>query len=182
MGRPKALLEFAGTTLIGRLIDTLKQAGVDSIRVVVRPDDDALHEWLSGRRVKTVENPSPEDGMLSSILCGIADLAPSPGGDLLVCPADLPTLQPATIRSLRRAFEEKATDLAVPAFEGRRGHPLLIRHGLFEELRTLDLKRGLHQVLARNHTLLEWPVEDPGVLRDIDTPAEYEALRQSLEP
>ena len=39
MGRPKALLDAGGKTFIRRILDTLSDAGVSRVAVVIRPAD-----------------------------------------------------------------------------------------------------------------------------------------------
>ncbi len=67
--------------------------------------------------------------------------------------------------------------LAVPVFEGRRGHPLAIAPRLIPEIATLDPEVGLRQLRERHASAaLELAVEDPGTIQDVDTPEDYERL------
>lgn len=171
MGRPKLLLPFRGGTLLGSLIQALREGGVSEIILVVAPGDEILREWASGAGVRVAVNPAPERGMLSTILAGIEE-----AGDrepLVVCPADLPALLPSTVRTVLAAD----APLAVPAYRGKRGHPLVISPELIPEIRTLDLDVGLRELLDRHPERLRIvEVDDPGAVRDVDTPEEYRAL------
>jgi molybdenum cofactor cytidylyltransferase len=67
--------------------------------------------------------------------------------------------------------------LAVPTFQGKRGHPLAIAPDLLPEIETLDPAIGLKQILERHAgAVLEVPVDDPGAVRDVDTPEDYQQL------
>jgi CTP:molybdopterin cytidylyltransferase MocA len=128
-------------------------------------------------------NPDPERGMLSSIQVGLAALGGAPAlrdDRLLVSPADLPLLAAATVAALLRT----AAPLVVPTYRGRRGHPLLLSGELVAEIEQLDPAVGLRQLLERRRCdVRELPVEDPGVLLDVDTPEAYdEALGVSPSP
>jgi molybdenum cofactor cytidylyltransferase len=68
--------------------------------------------------------------------------------------------------------------LAVPVHAGRRGHPLAVAPRLVSEIPGLDPAVGLRQLLERRpDEVVEVPVDDPGAVRDLDTPDDYERLR-----
>jgi len=171
MGRPKLLLPFRDGTILGSLIQALRQGGISEIVLVIAPGDEALRIWGAEAGVRVAVNPEPERGMLSTILEGIAV-----AGDretLVVCPADLPALLPSTVRTV---LAEQAP-LAVPSYRGRRGHPLVISPELIPEIRTLHLDVGLRELLERHPDRLRIvEVDDPGCVRDVDTLEDYQAL------
>ena len=142
--------------------------------------DLSLAEW--GRHeIRLAENEHPERGMLSSVLVGLDAL----GGarrlgeerrPLVVCPVDHPAIRPATVRRLLTAVDRGA-GIAVPVHEGRRGHPLAIAPRHVHAVESLDPAVGLRQLLDRHaEELVEVPVDDPGTVLDLDTPADYERL------
>jgi molybdenum cofactor cytidylyltransferase len=171
MGRPKLLLPFRDGTVVGSLIRALRDGGVSEIVLVIAPGDEALRTWGTEAGVRIAVNPEPERGMLSTILEGIA--AAGDAETLVVCPADLPALLPSTVRTVLAA----QSPLAVPSYQGRRGHPLVISPELIPEIRTLHLDVGLRELLDRHPDRLRIiEVDDPGCVRDVDTPEEYHAL------
>jgi molybdenum cofactor cytidylyltransferase len=184
MGRPKLLLPFHGDTVVGSLVRALRAGGIPQVVLVTAPDDDALRAWAELAGVRTAINPDPERGMLSSILAGIAALGGAAelarrGEPLVVCPADLPALQASTVATVLAG----RFPLAVPIYRGRRGHPLVVSPGLIPEIETLDLDVGLRELLERHpDRLCTIEVDDPGAVRDIDTPDEYRALAGSDTP
>jgi molybdenum cofactor cytidylyltransferase len=185
MGRAKLLLPFRGSTLVGAVTASLRQAGVNPLVLVTAPDDEELRLWAAAAGLLAAVNPQPARGMLSSILAGIAALGGAAalaarGEVLLVTPADLPLLRSATVTLLldRRA----ATDapLAVPVYQGRRGHPLVIASRLIPEIPTLDPAEGLRQLRERHAAAaLEVEVDDPGTVFDVDTPEDYARLAEA---
>lgn len=195
MGRPKLLLPFGGGTVLGATLAALAGGGVRRICVVTRGDDRDLAGWLreeaapevarragpergAGPLLVPAVNPEPARGMLSSILAGLAALgAPEEDEPALVCPADLPALSPETVAAVVAAARAGAP-LALPTHENRRGHPLAIAPHLRAEIPGLDLQVGLRQLLDRHPgEVLEVPVDDPGCIRDVDTPEDYRELR-----
>lgn len=171
MGRPKLLLPFRDGTILGSLIRALREGGVSDVVLVIAPGDETLRSWATAAGVRIAVNPEPERGMLSTILAGIE--AASDREPLLVCPADLPALLPSTVRTVL----VQQSPLAVPSYQGRRGHPLVISPELIPEIRTLHLDVGLRELLDRHPDRLRIvEVDDPGCVRDVDTPEEYQAL------
>ena len=177
MGRPKLLLPLGNGTVVGRLVDSLRNGGVRRIVLVIAPGGDELRQWAQERELEIATNPKPERGMLSTILSGVEHLKattmPS-DGPLLISPADVPGISSQSIRQLLAAYPA-AAKLIVPTYRGKRGHPLLLAPELISELRHLDAEVGLKQI-RDHHEVLEVAVDDPGILGDIDTPADYERL------
>jgi len=178
MGRPKLLLPYRGGTLVGSLVDTLRAAGVDRILLVTAPDDQDLQAWAEGAGVETAVNPHPERGMLSTLQAGVAALGGVAGMSaeiLLVTPADLPRIRPETISLLLRRMLETGAPLGLPVYQGKNGHPLAIAPPLIPEIGSLDPAVGLKQLRDRHAASVLWlPVEDAGVIADVDTPEDYE--------
>ncbi|HSS48444.1 MAG TPA: nucleotidyltransferase family protein [Thermoanaerobaculia bacterium] len=182
MGRPKLLLPFRGEPLVASVVGALRAGGVAGIVLVTAADDDELREWARQAGVATAVNPAPERGMLSSIQEGIAalggaDALARQGDVLLVSPADLPHLSSRSVAELLRRMAAAQAPLAVPVYQGQRGHPLALAPALIPEVLHLDPEIGLKQLRDRHEAeLLEVPVDDPGVVSDVDTPADYERL------
>src|SRR5262249_31341394 len=74
------------------------------------------------------------------------------------------------------SWAESRRPIVVPTSGGRRGHPILLERGIAAELLSLPADAPAHDVVKRDpDRLLEVPVEDAEVLRDLDTPADYHA-------
>lgn len=173
MGRPKLLLPFGESTLVGSVVAALRGGGVEEIVLVIAAGDEDLRAWAEETGVTFAVNPDPDRGMLSSIQEGVAALD---GADtlLLVSPADLPNLHAETVALLIRRMKETGAPLGLPVHNGKRGHPLAIAPALIPEIGTLDLEIGLKQLRDRHEAeLLEVEVGDAGVVEDVDTPEDY---------
>jgi molybdenum cofactor cytidylyltransferase len=172
-GRPKLLLPYRGGTVVGSLVQALRDGGIAEIVLVTAPDDEALRAWAAQTAVRTVVNPDPDRGMLSSIREGIA-WAPK-YQQIVICPADLPALRASTVSMV--LAEAGKHLLTVASYQGRRGHPLVIAPSLLPEIETLDLSVGLRELLDRHPDRVhEVSVDDPGAVHDVDTPEEYREL------
>jgi molybdenum cofactor cytidylyltransferase len=179
MGRAKALLAVPGgeATFVSRVAHVLLAGGAADILVVGRPDDQPLREEIDriGGRVQFIENPRADAGQLSSLIAGL-NAADHPGiRALLVTPVDLPLIRPATVAALLAAFSSSARAVARVTCGGRHGHPVIFGRAVFDALRRADPEAGAKAVV-RAHPVLNVEVDDPGVLQDIDTPDDYDAL------
>ena len=67
--------------------------------------------------------------------------------------------------------------MTIPTYAAKRGHPAVFGKALFVELLDPELEGGAKTVVHRHLADAELvPVEDEGVVVDIDTPASYEAV------
>jgi len=120
-----------------------------------------------------VGTPGPEPlGMGYSIAAGVAARPDSPGW--LVLPGDMPMVQPASVSAVARALEHHP--VAYAQHKGRRGHPVGFSAELYSELVMLAGDEGARRLVAR-YPAYGVEVDDPGVLIDVDTEADLEALR-----
>ncbi len=181
MGRAKALLALPGSeeTFVAHAVRVLRKGGVPNLAVVVRPSDRPLQREVERLRppVPMVHNAAPELGQLSSLVAGL-DHAEAQGADMVVVlPVDMPLVQAASVSALLEAAARHRPLIARVVHGGRHGHPVLFRRDLFDRLRTADPAAGARAVMHHcAGEVLDVPVDDPGVLRDIDRPEEYRHL------
>jgi molybdenum cofactor cytidylyltransferase len=179
MGRAKALLPLpgGGGTFVSRIADTLIGGGVDAALVVGKPEDEALRTEVEklAPLVRYAENPHHASGQLSSVLAALALVDQPAVRGLLIVPVDMPLIRATTIATLIEAFNASPLPIARVTHRGRHGHPVIFGRAAFDELRTADPAQGARAVV---HALpvLDVDVDDDGVVRDIDTPADYEKL------
>ena len=174
MGREKILLPFRGSTILETILQTLDSAGVSTIVAVVRPDLPEAAERARREGAIVVTNPHPDEKMLLSIQLGLAALPPELDA-VFVWPADHPAVLPATVHLLARAADPARALL--PTYLSRRGHPVLIGRKLLPEIARIPMREGLRRLWrTRPDAVLEVSVEDPGIVRNIDTPSDYRDL------
>jgi len=147
----------------------------DRLLAVVRRDDIDLQKILKEASIELVFNDAADQGMGSSIACGVAASQQSHGWCLL--PADMPFVKPATTLEVISTLKQGAA-LAAPFYQDRRGHPVGFGRELSNELLALDKEPGARHIVSQNqHRLVGINSNDEGVLIDIDTPAD---LKQAL--
>jgi molybdenum cofactor cytidylyltransferase len=172
-GLAKALLVHRGKTYLETIAATASTVGlVDAVVIVGEPfqREVAAHARRLGLRVRV--NPSPERGMASSVALGFAAIANGPASAAWLWPVDHPAVTAATLRLLIAAIGD--AEVAQPRFGGRGGHPPLVRRALWPRLAGGGDSDGARGVL-RSARVTDVEVDDPGVVRDVDTPADLEA-------
>ena len=60
----------------------------------------------------------------------------------------------------------------IPQYKGKKGHPLLLSAQMRTRILKTDVSKTLRDVLAEVPTVIV-PADEPGILHDIDTPADY---------
>jgi len=186
MGKPKLLLPWGGTSVLGHLIGQWQALRAGQIAAVWATGDQAVGaelDRLDFPRVNRVVNPTPERGMFSSIQCAArwdgwhAELS-----HWVIVLGDQPHLRENTLRALIDFAGARSNQVCQPSRRGRPRHPVVVPKTIFAELevsRAETLKEFL-QTLPSGAALCEW--DDPGLDFDVDTPADYEqALRLFLE-
>jgi molybdenum cofactor cytidylyltransferase len=184
MGRPKLLLPWRDTTVIGQLLRQWGELGAAQITVVHRPNDAPLAaelDRLDFPRADRIENPQPEHGMFSSILCA----ANWPGwrkeiASWAIALGDQPHLRLETLRQLLAFHSTRAGAICQPEFGGRARHPVILPRAAFAELkksRAATLKDFLELApLPR----VRCSVADAGLSFDMDTPEDYQRLQATI--
>jgi molybdenum cofactor cytidylyltransferase len=180
MGQAKLLLPLAGRPVVRHAAEALLAAGIDPLTVVVGPGD-AVAAALDGLVVRFVVNPRPEIGQASSLVAGIAALAPDTEA-VLVALGDQPFVAADVIRRLIYALEGTDTLIAAPRYRDGPGNPVLFRAGVFPEILALAGDRGARAVVERDATRVAVVEIDRSMPEDVDTPEDYARLLSREEP
>jgi molybdenum cofactor cytidylyltransferase len=181
MGRAKQLLPFGHTTLLGRVIATAGAAGLDAVLVVLGFEAGQIRRTLdrtsSGRTgIQVVDNPDWHKGQSSSVSAGLKALPPDMNGALFLL-GDQPLVTVQTINQLVFAFQTTDHWLLAPCFKGQRGNPVLVASPLFDRLTQPAGDAGARILFEEfRHRMHCLDVDDPGILKDVDTPEDYDAL------
>lgn len=169
-GSPKQLAEVDGVPMLERVIALLREGGVEEVVVVLAEDDPAMRERVpSLDACRVVVNPKPERGMFSSLQEGL-NAAP-PAERYVVAVADMPYVRPATVARLL-AEHARTGGITGPRHGGKRGHPIVVDAAVREAALAAEPLPGftLHDVIkAQAERRHDVEVDDPGVIRDVDT-------------
>lgn len=168
---PKLAQPFADATVLAL---TLRHAIQTQLPVVVVTT--AALAGLAGRQVAlrdivVLDAGAAARGMGASIAAGVAESAGASGW--LILPGDMPLVRPASLLAVAAQLGQHA--IVCAQHHGRRGHPVGFAAELFSELTQLSGDEGARRLLARYPVHGE-ELDDPGVLLDVDTPADLETL------
>ena len=182
MGRPKQTLELDGETILERVLDVLREAGVERVVVVLGAGAAEVRKRVKLGRVSVVLNRAYREGMSSSIKAGIGEVENDADAAMVVL-GDQPFVSPLTIRRLARAYSRSRALIVVPVYRGARGNPVILDRRLFAEIKEIRGDVGAKSVVRRHGAdVLEVAVDDPGVLADIDTELDYDSAVQRTRP
>jgi molybdopterin-guanine dinucleotide biosynthesis protein A len=193
MGRPKANLEWHGSTLLHRVTGIVDRA-VDGPVAVVRAAGQELPALPPGVRV--VEDAAEGRGPLQGLAAGLAAVVDE-AEYAYVSSTDVPLLHPAFVRAVARAAESSGADVALPVVHGFR-HPLAAAYrtslvGAVEQLIAEDRMRPAflfeacrvrelgEEDLLRDTELAEADPELLSVL-NLNEPDDYERARARAAP
>ncbi|HTS52255.1 MAG TPA: nucleotidyltransferase family protein [Burkholderiales bacterium] len=176
-GGPKLLHRLPGGVPIGLTALRNLAAALPQLVIVVRPGDEELRQLLAREAVRVVECAEAERGMGHSLAAGVA--AEGDAEAWVIALADMPRIRPDTIGAVARALQQGA-ELVVPVFAGRRGHPVGFGRRFRDQLLALSGDSGARAIVNANPAVLHaLEVDDPGVVEDVDTPADAERLARS---
>jgi molybdenum cofactor cytidylyltransferase len=181
MGTPKALLDYRGETFLERLIRVLG-AVTNPVIVVLGYHAARILETGVRGRAQFVINPQPERGQLSSLQTGLAALAPEAEGVAFI-PMDCPAVREETVAHLADAFlaRDPGTLLVIPRCGDDRGHPVFAARAIAAEILALPSGAQARDVIHGHIPRTQYvDVDDPGILTDVDDPAAYRHLLESL--
>ncbi|HEY6748192.1 MAG TPA: NTP transferase domain-containing protein [Mycobacteriales bacterium] len=193
MGRPKAALEWHGSTLLFRTAAVLRRA-VDGPVVVVRAAAQELPDLPDG--VEVVDDPVQGLGPMQGVAAGLGAVRDRAGA-AFVCSTDLPFLHPAYVRAVLRGLDDPAVDLVLPTVRGYR-QPLAAgyRTGLTDLIEAQIAAGNLRPGMLLTHCTATQPDEaallghralaaaDPELdsVANINTPEDYEQARARPGP
>jgi len=163
---------FGSSTVLGTTIRNAVQSQLPVVVVTTAALLPAASAHLARRDIVVVSDEDAARGMGHSIAAGVAERSGAPGW--LVLPGDMPLVQPGSLLAVASALEHHA--VAYAQHKGRRGHPVGFGAELYSELVLLKGDEGARRIVAR-YPAFAVEVADPGVLVDIDTPADLAAAR-----
>ncbi|MSP79186.1 MAG: nucleotidyltransferase family protein [Dehalococcoidia bacterium] len=182
MGQLKALLPWQNTTLINYQIQCLKQAGCETVTVVLGHRPAEVGAALpTDNSVHAVINEHYQVGKTTSIKLGLAHV-PKNADAVVLLAVDQPRPIPL-VAELLQEFREHRAPITQPTFGGHRGHPIIFRADLLPELtRITEETQGILPIANKYRQEARLiPVDSPIVLLDVNTQADYKEA-QSLWP
>jgi len=180
LGRPKQTLPLGDTTVLGWAVREAEASALDDVCVVVGGAAAEVRASLRPVRARLVTNDAYGTGCASSLLAGL-DFA----GDcaaIMMLLGDMPGVGAATIDAVLTDWRTDTPWAAVTAYRDRLGHPFVFSAAAFPTLRELHGDKAVWKLVDTDTEgrVQRVAVDDECPL-DVDTEADYEALRVEFE-
>lgn len=177
MGRAKALLPLGESTFLKTLIETFRTTCHPVIVVLGNQADSIAATLVTQPGVLTIINENFKLGMLSSLQVGLRALPEGATGAIFSL-VDHPRLLAETLRAVSDEFDRSDPAVVIPRFHQKRGHPVAISAVVAQMLLDMPSDGSPKDVIRgqRADTVFV-DLDDPAIVEDIDTPADYDAIR-----
>ncbi|MCJ7656075.1 MAG: molybdenum cofactor cytidylyltransferase [Dehalococcoidia bacterium] len=175
MGELKQLMPFGQSTIVAQAVDNLLGSAVDEVIVVVGYKAEDVIKAIAAKPIKLVINPDYEQGMSTSVIAGL-NLVHSRVQGVMLALGDQPLVDSQTVNRLIEEFYNHDKGIAVPTYQGRRGHPIIFAIKYKEQLLKLRGDVGGRQII-KDHPddVLEVAVDSESIVADFDTTDDYQA-------
>jgi molybdenum cofactor cytidylyltransferase len=174
MQKQKLLLPFKGKTIIERVVENAARSVNSNIVVVLGSHREQISRQIENFDVKICVNENYQDGMLSSVICGFRAL-PDEAKAALIFLGDQPQIPSLVSNLVMEAWQQSGKGIVIPTIKRKRGHPVLIDTRYKPEIEKLDPEKGLRTLSEKyKNDVYEMNCLIPEILRDIDTPEDYE--------
>ncbi|CAO3420850.1 NTP transferase domain-containing protein [Azospirillum doebereinerae] len=179
----KLLAEVDGTPLLARAVDAALASQAANVIVVTGHQGERVAAALSGKPVTFVHNPDFAEGLSRSLRAGLAAV-PSESDAVVVCLGDMPRVASGIIDRLIAAYSPaEGRAVCIPTAHGKQGNPVLWDRAFFAEMAALTGDSGAKRLIGRHaDRVCEVPVDDAGILYDVDTPELLAQFRAPPDP
>ena len=176
MGEAKQLLRLGNNTLLGQVLENVRSSAVKDIVLVLGHEAERIKERISTENLSVVINESYRQGMGTSLRAGLAALPPDVDAALIVL-ADQPFVLPKTLDLLMHGYTRSSAQIVIPTYKGFRGNPVLLGRSVFSEVMALTGDIGCRAIFGKHlEGIAKVPVEDIGILLDMDSKDDFELL------
>ncbi len=179
MGTVKQLLRLDDRPLLQHVLDNVRASGVREIILVLGFAREAIGQEIDMRDARVVVNQDFQQGMGTSLKAGLSAVDAEAEAALIVL-ADQPLVRPATLDQLIARHQASKAQIVIPTYRGFRGNPVLLDRSVFPEVMALNGDIGCRAIFG-NHLqgIVKVPVDDVGILLDLDRQGDFEALRRA---
>ncbi|MEO5684494.1 MAG: nucleotidyltransferase family protein [Chitinophagaceae bacterium] len=178
LGSPKQSLLFKQTTLLQHSIHVALDSLAEFVVVVLGAAAETLHPAIQDAKLAVVINNQWQEGMASSIRCGLQYLMKQQPGlrsaIFMVC--DQPYISAGLLNKLVTLQRETGQAVIASQYAETTGIPAIFDKQLFQELLQLKGDAGAKKLIMQQPALCTVPFPLGDI--DIDTAADYSALQK----
>jgi len=179
-GKIKSLLKTGNKTFIEKIVYNMQRSRISCIVVVLGFRSGKVAEFLKKKklagRIKIVINKNYAADQFTSLKLAIK-AAPEGTKAVMFTPVDHPLTKLTTYRKLVSSWEKDKNKICVPSYHYRKGHPTIFPRRVFKEALTKIITGGARELLKKYSKSVKYVlVDDPNIIRDFDSPADYAAV------
>ena len=178
LGRPKQLLAYRGTTVLGATLDMARGCGFDQLLVTVGGASAEVRDCIDFRDYQVVENNQFASGCSSSISGAVAVVDDRADGIVLLL-GDQPDISSGAVSMLLE--RAGSSPLGVCRYTDGVGHPFWFRRQVFADLGALHGDKAVWKLLESDRYPVQEVEIDGNIPLDVDTWQEYQALLAAVE-
>ena len=190
MGELKQLLDWEEkNTILGKTVDNLMAAKIvdEELKIVVGAQKKKVKKYLEKKysselkrgNLKIVENDDYQQGMMSSVKKALTELAAG-NQHLLFTLADKPCIGPRIYRELMQKCLELEAEIFLPEYQGRPGHPVIIKNKFRKTALKLEGEGGLRNLFAlKPDKIYHYSCDYPEITVDLDFKKDYQKYRDN---
>ncbi len=175
-GQPKQLLDWKGKPFVRQVAETALHAGLSPVVVVTGSNAEQVEKAVTRLDVTIVRNENWQGGQSASIAAGVKALPKNTGASIFLL-ADQPQIPVEILRALVETHAQNLPAILAPlVLEEKRANPVLFDRVAFPDLLQLTGDVG-GRALFGKYKVEYLPWHDEALLLDVDTPEDYERLK-----
>lgn len=178
-GFPKQLLRFQGKSLLRHAAETALNSSADLVCVVLGANAEKVKTEIEDLPLAICVNEKPDGGMASSLKKGLKNLLEiepelKAAGVML---ADQPLINAENLQHLIDIYQSDKHLIAASEYDGTIGVPAIFSRAFFDEILALEPSAGAKNIILQ-HLAVVRKIPLPEAAFDIDTPSDYEKLKE----
>ncbi|MDV7186835.1 nucleotidyltransferase family protein [Lutibacter sp. TH_r2] len=178
MGKPKQLLKWRNTTLLGNIIEQSLQVNSANVCVVLGANSEEIKSKLNFKNTTIIQNCKWKLGMGTSISCGIEFIQKKfPNcNSVLITLSDQPYINSCYFKTLINEFNATSKKIVATKTENRISVPAIFDACYFEELKKLKENKGAKDILKKHVGNVKKITSKINFI-DIDTAQDYQLIK-----
>ncbi len=178
LGQPKQLVKIGGRPALHIVLANAVAIAGHAVTVVIGANAREISYLLAHSPASSVVNREWEQGLASSLKCGLAAV-PSSADAVMVVLGDQIAVTSDDLRRLLAAWKDQPNIIAAASYQQTIGVPAIFPRAVFSELAELRGDQGARNVLMRNpDRIVRVPM--PNAAYDLDTPEDLAELTAQL--
>ena len=179
LGSPKQLLAYQGKSLLQHAVNMALQTTMRPVVIVVGANSDLVKKEIEGMEVVVVNNLAWQEGMASSLRCGLAAVQKMNGdaNGIIFMVCDQPYVSTSLLNDLINKQRETGKPIVASNYGEAIGPPVLFYENIFQELLQLKGDTGARKIIQQHGDEVAAVLFPKGRI-DIDTLADYDALQK----